>query len=263
MDLIDKFSLGYCFVSPLTIPGQELVNYLVNMKRRKSGEPLLNMTKYVWTKIPFLWGEYYPSGRYAIPYLDYLSKIDSYNLFKRYPIDTNKQQYVKLANILNRGKELNKKWNSFDELFIIELNGHLDVLEKDIINVLIYLRENEYGGHIDPIEIIKSNEHREVRKMIVNGFVNKETSTELSSIYIRSMIDAHIRYEHLQRYRPNDIIDFHHASLALPYCDYFFTEHKLNYLLTEKSKMDRKFAAIVKSKENEVLESLITLRDNE
>ncbi len=86
--------------------------------------------------------------------------------------------------------------------------------------VLTVFERMNMGGHIDPIEIIKSNEHREVRKMIVKRFVNKGTSIELPSMYITFLIDAHIRCECLKRYRPNDLVDHHHVSLVFPYCNF-------------------------------------------
>jgi hypothetical protein len=53
----------------------------------------------------------------------------------------------------------------------------------------------------------------------------------------------------------NDTLDFLHASFALPYCDFFFTERELRTMIIQR-KFDNLYGCRVESNSNEALKIL-------
>ena len=59
--VMDELSQQVCFISPLNIAGQELLNFVRYFHAKGEGEPLFNPAKYVFTKVAFVMGELYPT----------------------------------------------------------------------------------------------------------------------------------------------------------------------------------------------------------
>jgi hypothetical protein len=87
--------------------------------------------------------------------------------------------------------------------------------------------------HIEGKEIESSN-NCSLTVDIYNLFRLNKITTELSSYRITSGLYAAIRHDVKQKFDKNDALDIGHASAALPYCDYYFTEKKFAHLITQK-----------------------------
>jgi hypothetical protein len=76
---------------------------------------------------------------------------------------------------------------------------------------------------------------------------------------IQSAIHAEIRASN-RTCHPNDTFDWQHASEALPYCDYFFTEKALYNLLREKRpRLSERYGCKVLYKDDEIVAALESL----
>ena len=67
--------------------------------------------------------------------------------------------------------------------------------------------------------------------LIYHAFRLNKLTSELPSLRVSAGLHAALRWDKTRKYKRNDLHDFHHAVAAIPYCDYFFTEHSLRQLL--------------------------------
>jgi len=71
--------------------------------------------------------------------------------------------------------------------------------------------------------------------MIHTAFRKNKLTVEMPSLLISAGLHAAFRWDKKRIFKPNDWHDFHHAVAAIPYCDYFLTEHNLRNLVADKN----------------------------
>lgn len=275
-EAMDELSQQVCFISPLSIVGQELLSFVRYCQAVAQGKSLFNPTKYVFIKIAFALGEIYPSVKgipneqmddIRIQFFDYFSKFTLVEMLKTikgddFPLWSRENLIAKL----NQGKDNNQNWKSFHEVFMHEIAGLLDLVKDDIEKLCIYLYENDVGGCVSSEEIRQSDCVRLLSNLIYQSFDQHKINKELPYFHINASLYAFIRYNKSQRYKENDLIDFSHVAWALPYCDVFFTEKPLHdWICSNLLKLDKIYGTKVLWKEEDVLNMLnnfeLTSRD--
>lgn len=268
-EVMDELSQQICFISPLNIVGQELLSFVRNCQAKAEGNPLFNPAKYVFTKVAFVMGESYPKvggipdeqmNDIRVQFFDHLSKFTLTGMLNTikdsFPLWDRKNLIVHL----NKGKDDNRNWKSFHEVFLHEIAGILDVVKDEIEKLLIYLYENDAGGSITPETIHKSESARLLQDMIYNAFAQKKINKELPFLHINASLHAFTRYDKTKRFKENDLIDFSHAAWALPYCNEFLTEKPLHdWICSNLLKLDKIYGTKVLWKEEDVLNILQTI----
>jgi hypothetical protein len=126
-----------------------------------------------------------------------------------------------------------------------EVAGILDVLKDDIREICKYLCPADVGS----IE--------EIQRVIYNAFKLKKIDKQLPFLHIQAAINAFIRYNKMQRFKINDLIDISHASWALAYCNAFFTERRLaSWICNPLLNLQQIYQTSVLYKEEKVLNYL-------
>lgn len=269
-EVMDELSRQICFISPLNIGGQELLYFVRHCQTKTQGITLFNPAKYVFTKVPFVMGEQYPSIE-GIPdeqmndirtrFFDHLSKITLVEMLrtmkKDFPQINSEDRITHLIAHLNNGKDNNQNWKSFHELFMHEIAGILDVVKDEIEKLWIYLYKNDAGGSVSLEEMQQSKCVQFISNLIYHSFNQKKINKELPFFHINASLHAFFRYNKGQRYKENDLIDFSHAAWALPYCDMFCTEKRLHdWTCSSLLKLDKVYETKVLWKEEDVLNTL-------
>lgn len=264
--VMDELSQQVCFISPLSIVGQELLSFVRYCRAKGEGKPLFNPAKYVFTKVSFMMGELYPTiqglphqqmNDIRIQFFDFLSKFTLVEILKTAKGDFSLWDREDLIAKLNQGKDDNQNWNSFHEVFMHEIAGILDVVKDEIEKLGKYLYENDACGSIRPKEINKSESVRLLQNSIYNVFDQKKINKELPFSHINASLHAFLRYNKMQRYKKNHLIDFSHAAWALPYCNAFFTEKPLHdWICGDLLRLDKIYGTKVFWKEEDVLNTL-------
>lgn len=240
--VMDELSQQVCFISPLNIVGQELLSFVRLCQAKTENKPIFNPAKYVFTKVPFVMGEMYPSiqglsnhqmNDIRIKFFDHLSKITLVEMLKTMKGDFPLWDRENLIAKLNQGKDDNQDWNSFHEVFMHEIAGVLDVAKPEIEKLLVYLYQNDDGGSVSS-EALTESKSVELLNRIYNAFAQNKINKELPFFHINASLHAFIRYNKTQRYDENDLIDFSHVAWALPYCNAFFTEKPLHDWICNK-----------------------------
>lgn len=264
--VMDELSQQVCFISPLNIVGQELLSFVRLCQTKAENKPIFNPAKYVFTKVPFVMGEMYPTiqglsnhqmNDIRIKFFDYLSKITLVEMLKTMKGDFPLWDRKNLIAKLNQGKDDNQDWNSFHEVFMHEIAGILDVVKDEMEKLWIYLYENDAGGSVASEEVHKSESVRLFSNSIYNSFDQNKINKELPFFHINASLYAFIRYNKMQRYKENDLIDFSHVAWALPYCNAFFTEKPLHdWICNKPLKLNEIYGSKVLWNEEDVLNAL-------
>ena len=265
-DVIDKLSQQYCFVSLTQIVGQELITFIRNAQAKPKQLPPHENVKYVWTRVPFILGELFPTWDHDSDsqeqirekFLEYYSKMSLKDIVERIPSGLLVKSRSDLIDRLNKGKDENQSWKTYREVFMHEVAGVLDVLRNDFEQIWMHLFEVDYGETV-PKEVIQRLKGVDMlTNLIYQAFNRGKIARELPFINIRATIHAQYRYDKARKFKENDLEDIGHTAWALPYCQYFFTEDNFAAIITQ-TKMDSYYNTTVLSKENEIVEMLSKL----
>jgi len=78
------------------------------------------------------------------------------------------------------------------------------------------------------------------------------------SIYVFCSLHAEMINDSAKKYKKNDYYDIIHCSLAIPNCNYFFTERGFMHRTRKVLKLDSKFKMVIESDPNKVMTLLNT-----
>lgn len=264
--VMDELSQQVCFISPIDIAGQELLNFVRLCQAKAQGKLLFKPEKYVWTKVAFVMGESYPAlagipddqmNNIRIQFYDHISKFTLVKMLETIKGDFPMHDRKDLINHLNQGKDNNQEWKSFHDVFMHEVAGALDIMKDDIEKLWVSLYRSDKGITPTSDEISQSGSVRLLSNLICNAFEQNKIGKELPFVRIMSGLHALIRCNKGQRYKENDLPDLSHATWALPYCDGFFTERRLtDWICNNLLKLDKVYETKVLWNEEDVLRYL-------
>ncbi len=224
---------------------------------------LYQLKQLIWAKLPLVTGYFFysekvkelePELRRSL--LDFAGSIPLSTI----PVDpqfvfepfTGKDD-VKTMNV---NKEIYKDENkSFNSMFLSELWGCLECY-KDDFNTVINDLYFEQAGRYPTAEEVHQSDQTAWCKLIYQAFKSGKLTNQLPVFKIFPSLFASMRWNIDRKYKDgNDTADVKHATCALPYCDYLFTEKELHTMI-KQTKLDETFNCIVESHLTKVLEIL-------
>lgn len=266
-ELIDKLSQGISSISSEERIKLELLHYWYSI----TGKHVYRTEQLVWTKLPYLMGV----QQFEIPKVSadnnrvlqksFMDQMWSISLFQMISIIVDSggmisDLHLKIADKLNDGKfKHTDEAKSFNQMFLNEVGGIIDAYRDDLADMMSYMYSQETGVTETEDEL---KQHRnETKRLMGNAIYNifrlNKVTVEMASINILSSLNAAVRWDKQQKFQDNDFYDFRHATTALPYCDYFFTEKRLMHLLTQKSlSFDKLYECEIQSNVNKVITTL-------
>jgi hypothetical protein len=160
-----------------------------------------------------------------------------------------------LSAKLNEGKtRYAHENNSFKQLFLSELTGTLDLCIPIFEDAMIYLFEKEKGDKPTTIDVESTRVGRQISNSIYNLFSKNKLQAYFPTLVIGAGLHASVRWDIKRKFKKTDLHDFRHAQTALPYFDFFLTEHSLKDLITRShTAFDKKYSCEVFSHPNEAL----------
>lgn len=161
---------------------------------------------------------------------------------------------------LNEGKFNNHvAGKSFNDLFLDEVRGGVDVYWPHFSEVLSYLYQSVTGG--ESVAEVKDEIRKMTSNLIVAAIKNGKLGTYLPSLRILAGTNAAVRLDLKRKYKKGDWMDFMHAAIALPYYDAFFTDSSLAALLCNRPlEYDRLYDIRVISREEDAISLIEKLR---
>ncbi len=99
---------------------------------------------------------------------------------------------------------------------------------------MAYLFERETGIKPSKEDLKESNFSQYFANLIYHAFRLNKIKTDFPSLHVMAKLHAASRWDKNKQINSNDIYDFHHAIDAIPYYDYFLTDHSLRNLVNQK-----------------------------
>lgn len=256
-NVISKFSKGISIVSDQERQQLEFINFV----HAKTQKPIFDMRVCVWTKISIniiynMLIRFEPE-KADNRFIDFLEDI-SFEKIITLADNPNFKPFKFKDNVafLNKAKEKYKDENkSFKQMYLSELGGYLETFDGDFIKYMDDIYFLETGKHLTSEE--KEKVHFTNWSLCIYNLVKlNKIKTALPSFTIFSELNASIRWNKDRKYSDgNDTFDFMHATAALPYYDYFFTEKELKTII-EQRKLDKIYNCVVLSEVNTVIKEL-------
>ena len=142
---------------------------------------------------------------------------------------------------------------TFEALRLAELDGGMDLFVDDAMSMLRAIAVRSEGR----MPLLSDDRHSaDVVAHILRVLVRTdEFPHDCPSLYVKATCYAAVRWDQGRVFRVNDMMDFNHASAALPYCDGFFTESSLRALIHQRhTKLSELFPCAVISDATKALE---------
>jgi hypothetical protein len=240
IELIDELSKGNTLISEPDRMEYELLMFILSSTKQNY------TTNSIWTKLMHIMSPIIPElsdlfsstdkKKIQKMWIDHTFKLSLTEMMKAGDITKiqNSEEYYNLTKELNyQKKEHYDKQGSFKEVFMSEIASTLDAMKETynpIARVLKNLDASKTG-----IKLEEKPDIRVFNNLIYHEFKLNEIDSSLPIIDITAGIHASIRMDKRRNYKQNDFHDFSHAKSALPYFDYFFTEHSLKNLIMQKN----------------------------
>ena len=243
--IIDDLSKGVSILNSFERLDTEVFHFIYT--KIKNADFVYSLDELVWTKVAYVMGFATPSSKAFSPdincamqkaFIDQMWVISLTDMLDQ--IYTRaaswKPTFMDFSQELNEGKFAHiEEQNSFKQMFLAELAGILDLYKPNFQNLMVYLYESEIGQKIAPDEISSNNAGQMFANLIYHAFRLNKIISELPSFHVIAKICTATRWDKERKYKPNDSYDFNHALGAIPYYDYFLTEHSLRQLVSNKN----------------------------
>ncbi len=266
--LVDELSLGVSFCPEQERVGTELAHFLYSCALDKAD--LYPLKWLVWNKITSALG----TAQVTTPWLDVKENLVMQKAFFDHLWDITYSEMLETIGIEKTPPQM-----PYDELA-----AKLTALNKQYSNELksykaTYLRE--FSGALeltidlakDIAEKVRQKSHKAQRDATTNESFTKHlfaifteaarkglVSKALPTLHIMAHCHASIRWDKTRKLSGNDMPDFHHSSVALPYCTAFLTEKPLKGLLTSgNTKLDKDYLCEIISDSTEAYDFLMHL----
>lgn len=262
--LIDLLSRGISIISEQERIGFETLYFI---RRNMGGEDSVHSPDIlVWTKLAYVLGAVHPTSTPFSPqeelviqkaFFDQMWAISLSQMIKIMGKEavSRTPKLNDLSSVLNEGKiKFAHENKSFKQLFLSELAGVLDVCVPIFEDTMVYLFEREQGYQPTASEVNLSKAGKQIPNAVYNLFRKNKLQPYFPTLVIGAGLHAAVRWDLKRKFKKNDLHDFRHAQTALPYFDFFFTEHSLRDLVTRSHvAFDKRYACEVVSHPNEAL----------
>jgi hypothetical protein len=246
-EIINRLSGGF---STITI--DELIYLQIrHFFESKRGNSVHDLTELIWTKINLVqFGHNLP-----VQFYNFLLEEPFSDLHNKFGNELKSFVWHQDINQLNAEclEHENVHKNKRD-LFLAEIAGLLDIHRPNIEQVMFDIYEKEMGVQITEDEKKISN----LTGIIHESYKQNKITNELPHFTITAELFSAVRRNKGQKFDRNHTLDFFHASCALPFFHYFFTENQLFALIGQK-KLNERFNCKVESNKEKVLELLNSL----
>lgn len=240
IQIVDRLSDGIAILDPEERVRLEIFHFVREKTHGK--EALHPLADLIWTRVAYVLGFTSPTldtlpedmdtavQKAFVDQMWSLSLIDMLDV-----LGDNAKLMPRLHDYsekLNRGKFAHlHDHSSFNDLFLVELAGMLDVYRPTLADLMRHLLESSKQS-VDEDSTMRAG--NALANVIYQAFRSKKITDELPSFRVNAGLHAAVRLDARRKYKPNDAHDFHHAVAAVPYCDFFLTDGSLRHLVNDK-----------------------------
>lgn len=249
--LIDELSKGVSLLSTQERIQFEILYFI--HRSVKGANSVYYPDIFVWSKVSYILGAVHPTStpfpheeELAIQksFFDHMWSISFSEMIEVMGMENilNMPRFNDISEEINEGKiKYANENDSFKQLFLSEIAGVIDLYRPLFKDALVYLFEKETGRK-PSAEEVKAAKPGVIANSIYHLFNKNKLGEYFPSLIIGAGLHASIRQDINRKFKTNDMSDFRHAQAALPYFNYFFTEHSLRDLVSRKNiRFDKKY----------------------
>lgn len=256
-NVMTRLSKGFSIISDQERQQLEFINFI----HSKTQEPVFDLNVAAWTKtsINIIYNMMlkFEPKKADNRFIDFLENISFEKIITLAESGNFKPfRFKDDIEYQNKAKEKFKHENkSLKQMYLSELSGYLETFDSDFIRYMDDIYFLETGMHLSSSE--KENVYFTNWSLCIYNLVrDNKITTELPSFTIFSELYAIVRWNKDRKYKDgNDTLDFMHATAALPYYDYFFTEKELRSNIAQQ-KLDKRYNCMVLSNPTEIIQQL-------
>jgi hypothetical protein len=245
--LIDELSSGVAFMPHGEVVRQELLHFIRKVSARYQHVRQWPIRECIWTRTSSFLGDRIPVWPNSIPESDQLlvqKNLEDFHFFvpleqliqdaETITPDSVRPGYD-VAEINRRKQQVRREHNSFKSMFLAELMHTVKENEEHWYETMAYLYSLESGKEETiSSESLSEVERRPARNLLWFLFKKNKITSELPSYHIPAALYAATSWNSTKQLTENDVFDFYHAQLAIPYCDVFLTESSLKSLVCSR-----------------------------
>ena len=248
--IVDELSLGVALSDPITLQNAELFHFLRSTLETGDLHPLRNI---IWTKIPYVMGTQVPqstafssSDELAIQkaFYDHLGQFSFSEMLKTMGGRSNDMPPLPGSNPAQINSDIAKhaeELRSFEQTLRYEIAGVVDVCGGIAAEILHQIGCEKTGQFFEPSKEEWLVLTKAANNILTMEFKKPETNQKLKMMHIGASLHADLRWNKGQKFKPNDLIDFQHATEALAFCDVFLTERRLANAVTNRLHLDEQY----------------------
>jgi hypothetical protein len=265
--IVDELYSGVSIMSTIERTRLEILYFL---RRSTQGDSYVHSPDiFVWTKVPYALGLVHPTStpfsteKELVVQKAFFDQMWSTSLSYMVEVMGTKTflSIPKLRDVtenLNRDKvKFAHENNSFKQIYLSEMAAVLEMFMHEFEDALIHFYETETGRKPQKTELQSANTGQQLANMIYNALKRNKLKTYLPTLTIEASLYASVRLDIERKFTKNDLHDFRHAQTALPYYDFFFTEHSLKDLVSRKKiELNKKYNCTVVSFPDEAIKCI-------
>ncbi len=265
--LIDQLSNGVAFMHHGEIVGQEIIHLIRTLSPQYRDVKQWPIRECIWTRTFSFLGDRIPVWPKSIPQSDQLlvqKHMEDVNFFVPLEELIDETTVIKpdsvrsgydVADINRRKEQVRREHTSFKSMFLAELMQTVKENEEHWYDTIAYLYSLESGKEEKiNVDSLSELEKRPARNLIYFLFKKNRIISELPSYHIPAALYAATSWDGQKQLTENDVFDYYHAQLAIPYCDFFLTDSSLKSLVcSQHLKFDQIYNIDIISNPNEAL----------
>lgn len=241
-ELIDELSEGVA-IAPLR---ERMATEVAHFMHAALGHDVLKRTALVWSKLGYILGIVHPyvegldPGDQSALQVAFVDRMWNVRLSEILPmLDVDAAQPAEMAGIAERLNAANATHSgavrSFRQVYEDEFVGSLE-LAADVGHQVIERMWLDSGvDHMSPSQEQRQRGREQVFALLRATFDQRRDRivSALPTLHVGALCHAAVRWDKKRKLSGNDLMDFHHAQVALPYCDAFLTDGPLRTMLQQ------------------------------
>jgi hypothetical protein len=239
-EVIDALGAGVCLMAPDTRINSEVAHWVYESATTKSLYPLDHL---VWTVVPYVLGTMHPvDNRFPAAEQRVIQKTFIDRLWRTRLVDMvqivdqpqwNFDAMQGIARRLNDGnRDHQAELTSFRKVYADEATGAADLFAPMACRVIADMYTKETGQPPPEASDCTRQTERTLRALMAKALIDDRSRHFLRSLHIQAACHAAVRWNRGQKLSANTLVDFHHATAALAYCDAFLCDRPMAAFLT-------------------------------
>lgn len=240
--LIDELSSGVALLEEEMRLSTEIAYFLHANSGHTNLHPLEHL---VWCKLSYVLGVLHPTNTvfdirteraiqkaffdhmWTIPLCQFLATIGE--------SPTPPPDLTDIVGTLNSGISMHStELKTFKQSYAAEVRGIVDLVGGVAIDIVESMARDRGVILAQPSSKERRTSENAFKNLLAAALEHNKSRETLRTMHVLASLHASLRWNKGQKFKSNDLFDFHHAAAALAYCDAFLTDGPLRTMITQE-----------------------------